>query len=119
MNKINIEEKFNLFSDQWSPKIVAELNDSYIKLAKIKGEFTWHKHDDEDEMFYVVSGKLELHFENKTTTLNAGEFIVVEKGTIHMPVAKNEVKIMLIESKSTVNTGDVRNEKTVMDLQWI
>jgi len=119
MDKINLQKKFDLFNNKWTPKIVAELNDSYVKLAKIQGEFTWHKHDMEDEMFFVVEGTLNMHFREKIITLNQGEMIVVPKGVEHKPVCATETKIMMIEKKSTINTGDVTNEKTITDVEWI
>jgi mannose-6-phosphate isomerase-like protein (cupin superfamily) len=106
MQKINLEEKFNLFDEVWSPKIVGELNDSYIKLAKFKGEFVWHKHDNEDEMFFVVKGKLLIKLKDKDIYLSPGEFFIVPKGIEHLPIADDEVHVMLIEPKSTVKTGD-------------
>mgnify|MGYP006432078097 CR=1 FL=1 len=119
MKKVNIEKKFNLFEEQWSPKIVGQVNDMYIKLAKLEGEFEWHKHDDEDEMFYVFRGRLEMHFRDKIEKLDEGEFIVVPKGVDHKPAAKDEAEIVLFESKDTVNTGDNKSNRTVTDLEWI
>ncbi|MEX1377462.1 MAG: cupin domain-containing protein [Eubacteriales bacterium] len=119
MNRINIKEKFNLFNEQWTPKIIAELNDSYVKIAKIKGEFTWHKHEMEDEMFFVVCGKMDMNFRDKIVELKEGEMIVVPKGVEHMPSCEEEVQIMMIEKKTTLNTGDVVNEKTKNELEWI
>ena len=119
MDKVNLSDKFNLFDEQWTPKIVAELNDSYVKIAKIQGEFTWHKHDNEDEMFFVAEGNLQIHFRDKIVDLSPGEIIVVPKGIEHKPVCSEEVKIMMIEKKTTVNTGDVVNEKTITDVEWI
>jgi len=119
MEKINLKEKFSLINEQWSPKIVAELNDSYVKIAKIQGEFTWHKHDKEDEMFFLSEGSMEIHFRDRVIALEPGEIIVVPKGVEHKPVCKDEAKIMMIEKKSTINTGDVINEKTKKDIEWI
>ncbi len=119
MEKINLKEKFSLFSEQWTPKILAELNESYVKIAKIQGEFTWHKHDNEDEMFFLVEGSMEIHFRDKVISLSEGEIVVVPKGVEHMPVCKDEAKIMMIEKKTTVNTGDVVNEKTKTDIEWL
>lgn len=112
MQKVNLKEKFNHFSDYWSPKIVGELNDSYIKLAKFKGEFTWHKHDNEDELFYVVKGKLLIKLRDKDIYLQEGEFVIIPKGVEHLPIAEDEAHVMLIEPKSTINTGDIENEFT-------
>lgn len=119
MDKINLEEKFQLFHEYWSPKIVGELNESYVKIAKFKGEFTWHIHDNEDEMFYVVKGVLTVKFRDKDVCLKEGETIIIPKGVEHMPVAENEVHVLLIEPKSTLNTGNVTNSKTVVDLERI
>ena len=107
MSVINIQEKFNLFSDQWSPKKIGELNGQQILLAKVKGEFVFHKHDHEDELFIVQKGILEIHLRDKIITINEGEFYVVQKGVEHKPVAKEEVHILLFEPLSTKHTGDV------------
>lgn len=106
MNKINIADKLALFSDYWNPRIVGELNGQYIKLAKFKGEFIWHKHDNEDEMFWVLKGNLKIEFRDKIVEVGENEFIIIPKGTEHKPVAENEVSVMLFEPKSTLNTGD-------------
>ena len=119
MNKINLKEKFDLFDEQWTPKIVAELNDSYVKLGKIEGAFTWHKHDMEDEMFYVVKGTMHMNFRDKVVEMKEGEMIVVPMGVEHMPSCDEEVHIMMIEKKTTLNTGDVVNEKTKSEWEWI
>lgn len=119
MDKINIYEKLNLFNEHWSPKILGEVNESYIKVAKLMGEFLWHTHENEDEMFYVLKGQLIIRFRDKDVILNEGEFVVIPKGIEHMPVAEEEVHVMLIEAKTTLNTGDVRNERTVEKLDRI
>ncbi|GED57592.1 mannose-6-phosphate isomerase [Brevibacillus formosus] len=119
MEKVNIAEKFSLFHEYWSPKIAGEINDSYVKLAKFKGEFVWHQHENEDEMFLVVKGKLLIKFRDKDVWLNEGEFLIVPKGVEHMPVAEEEVHVLLLEPKTTLNTGDQVNEKTVTDLETI
>jgi len=119
MDKINIREKLNLFNEHWSPKILGELNESYVKVAKLKGEFLWHIHENEDEMFYVIKGLLIIRFRDKDVILNEGEFLIIPKGIEHMPVAEEEVHVMLIEAKTTLNTGDVRNERTVEKLEEI
>lgn len=119
MDKVNLEEKFTLFSEYWSPKIVGELNGQNVKLAKFKGEFIWHKHDNEDEMFLVVKGTLKIEFRDKTVTLNKDEFLIVPKGIEHKPVAENEVLVMLFELATTLNTGDTENERTKHNLDWI
>jgi mannose-6-phosphate isomerase-like protein (cupin superfamily) len=116
MKKINIKEKLELFKDYWSPKIVGDLNDSYIKLAKLHGEFTWHKHDHEDELFLVVKGKLLIKFRDQDIHLDEGDFLVIPKGVEHLPIAENEVHVMLIEPKTTLNTGDVTCDLTKADL---
>jgi mannose-6-phosphate isomerase-like protein (cupin superfamily) len=118
MEKINITQKFNLFKEQWQPKIIGELNDSYIKLAKLQGEFIWHKHEKEDELFMIIRGTLTIHLRDGDLTLNEGEFVIIPKGVELCPYAKDEVWVMLIEQKSTVNTGDVQSERTVTD-QWL
>lgn len=117
--KVNVEEKFALFSDHWHPRIVAELNGQHVKLAKLKGEFVWHKHDLEDEMFYVVKGTLLMHFRDRAETIRANEFIVVPRGVEHKPEAEEEVLVMLFEPVSTLNTGDVVGELTRTTLQKI
>lgn len=119
INKITLSEKFSLFSEYWSPKIVGELNGQNVKLAKFKGEFVWHKHDYEDEMFLVVNGILKIEFRDKTVTLNKNEFLIVPKGVEHKPIAENEVLVMLFEPASTLNTGDTENELTKHQLDWI
>ena len=119
MEKVNLNQKFTLFTECWSPKIVGDLNDSYVKVAKFKGEFTWHKHDSEDEFFYVVNGSVTIQLRDKDVVLNPGEFLIVPKGIEHCPKADEEAHIMLLEPKTTLNTGDVVNEKTVAELEWI
>jgi len=113
VEKVNLAQKFTLFSEYWVPYIVGELNDSYVKVDKLKGEFVWHKHEFEDELFLVKKGKLLIKLRDKDVWLNEGEFIIIPKGVEHKPVAEDEVHVVLIEPKSTLNTGDVRNEKTV------
>jgi len=118
IDKINPMEKFSRFDDHWSPKIIAELNDAHIKLVKLQGEFVWHHHDNEDEMFYVIKGQLLMKLEDRDVLLNEGDMIVIPKGIEHMPVAPDEVWIMLIEPKTTLNTGNIENERTA-EAQWI
>ncbi|OYN66547.1 cupin domain-containing protein [Bacillus safensis] len=113
ISKTNIQEKFLQINDYWNPRISGELNDSYIKMVKIKGEFIWHHHDDEDEMFFVCKGKLVIRFRDSEVALNEGEFIVIPKGVEHQPIAEEEVHLLLIEPKTTLNTGNVINERTV------
>ena len=119
MDKVNVPEKMKLFSEYWSPRILGEVNESYIKAAKFKGEFLWHTHEHEDEMFYVIKGELTVHFRDRDITVKENEFLVVPRGTEHMPYAPEEVEVMIIEAKSTLNTGDVKNERTVENLQKI
>lgn len=119
MDKVNIAEKMSLFHEYWSPKILGELNDSYIKAAKLKGEFIWHSHEHEDEMFFVVKGRLVIRLREKDVVLTEGEFIIIPRGLEHMPIADEEVEILMIEAKTTLNTGDVRNERTVDSPEWI
>ena len=119
MNKVNIDEKLSLFSEHWNPKIVGELNGQYVKLVKFKGEFVWHKHDNEDEMFYVLKGKFNMEYRDKTVEINENEFIIVPRGVEHKPVAPEEVSVMLFEPKTILNTGDTRNEFTKENLQKI
>ena len=116
---INIQEKFNLFSDQWSPKKIGELNGQQILLAKIQGEFVFHKHDDEDELFMVMKGQLVLELRDKTVVLNEGEFFIVPKGVEHKPIAKEETHLLLFEPLSTKHTGDVMADITVENYEAI
>jgi len=115
---VNIAQKFSLFQEYWSPRIAGELNDSYIKLAKLRGEFVWHHHELEDELFLVVKGRLLIKLRTGDMWLDEGEFVIIPKGVEHCPVAKEEVHVLLLEPKSTINTGNVENERTV-DSQWI
>jgi mannose-6-phosphate isomerase-like protein (cupin superfamily) len=110
MEKINLNDKLKLFSDHWSPKIVGELNDSYLKLVKFKGEFVWHHHEHEDELFLVVHGRFLMKFRDRDVWLEEGECIVVPKGVEHKPVAEEEVHVLLLEPKTTMNTGNVNND---------
>ena len=117
---VNLEQKFALFDDLWSPKIAGELNESHIKLAKIKGEFVWHQHENEDEMFLVVQGTLRIKVRGQDDlVLGPGEFAVIPKGVEHCPVAEDEVQIVMLEPKGTLNTGNVQNEHTQEELEWI
>ena len=119
MKKINLQNKFNKFKDQWSPKVIEEMNDYQFKLVKIESDFTWHKHDDTDETFFVIEGKIGIEFENETIELSAGEMIVVPKGKRHKPFADEEAKVMLIEPKGVINTGDALSKFTADNDQWI
>ena len=112
IDKVSIPEKLNSFNDYWNPRIVGELNEQLVKVVKFKGEFTWHKHDYEDEMFQVIHGKFIMEFRDKVVELKENEFIIVPKGVEHKPVAKEEVSVMLFEPKSILNTGDKKNEFT-------
>ncbi len=113
VTKINLAEKFACFTEQWSPKIVADLNDSHVKLAKVQGEFVWHQHAEEDELFIVVRGELTIELRDGRVTLGPGELVVIPKGVEHRPVAREEVHLMLIEPKATRHTGDVVTDRTV------
>ncbi len=118
MRTVNLAEKFAEFSDAWSPRIAGELNDCHVKLVKLRGEFVWHHHDLEDELFYVVSGTLRMRLHTGDLLVQPGEFLIVPKGVEHCPVAESEeVHVMLVEPKTTLNTGNVRNERTVENLQ--
>lgn len=119
MHKINLAEKFSLFNDHFSPKVVGELNGQQVKLVKFKGEFVWHHHDHEDELFYVVKGNFDMHMRDKIVTVHEGEFIIMPRGVEHKPVANEEVEIMLFEPATTLNTGNVTNEKTVKELKHL
>lgn len=119
MDKVNLIQKLSLFNDQWSPKIVGDLNESYIKVAKLKGEFVWHHHEKEDEMFFVIKGKLIIRFKDRDIKIEEGEFLIIPKGVEHLPVAEEEVCVMLIEPKSTLNTGNIKDKRTVENLDRI
>ncbi len=113
MDKVNLREKLALFSDHWSPKVVGELNGQHVKLVKFRGEFVWHKHDAEDELFLVVAGRFTMEFRDRTVALGEGEFLIVPRGVEHRPVADDEVSVLLFEPAGTLNTGGVRDERTV------
>lgn len=117
MKSVNLAAKFNLFSEHWSPKIVGELNGQQVKLARLKGEFVRHQHEDEDELFFVVEGQLLMEYDDHTETINPGEFIIVPRGVYHKPIAKEEVKVMLFEPASTLNTGDAESSLAMKDLE--
>jgi len=110
--KVNIEQKLSLFSDYWNPRIVGELNGQHVKLVKFKGEFVWHKHDNEDELFYVVKGTFNMEFRDKTVEVNEHEFLIVPRGVEHRPIAAEEVSVMLFEPATTLNTGNAESELT-------
>jgi mannose-6-phosphate isomerase-like protein (cupin superfamily) len=113
MNVINVNEKFGLFNEHWSPKVIGELNGQEVKIAKVKGEFVWHNHRDEDELFFIIKGQLKIEFRDQTVELNPGEMLIVPKGVEHRPVAEEEVWIMLFEPASTKHTGEVKHALTV------
>ncbi len=118
MEKVNLAQKLTLFNDHWHPRIVGELNDSHVKLVKVQGEFVWHHHDHEDELFLVLKGRLHMQFRDHAVWLEPGEFIIVPRGVEHRPVAPEEVHLLLLEPKSTLNTGNVIDAKTAV-AEWI
>ena len=117
--KINLKDKLSKFSDHWSPKVIAELNDYQIKLVKIKGDFVWHNHEDTDELFIVIEGKMKIEFKDKIVELSEGEMYVVPKGVEHKPCAETECKVMLVEPRDIVNTGNTDGELTASNDIWI
>jgi mannose-6-phosphate isomerase-like protein (cupin superfamily) len=119
MQKINLKEKLSLFPEHWSPKIIAALNGQHVKLVKLKGEFVWHHHDHEDEMFLVVAGSFRMEYRDRSVVLREGEMIVVPRGVEHRPVAEEECSLLLFEPASTVNTGSAGGEHTVASPDWI
>jgi len=119
MEKVNLAEKFGLFDEHWSPKIVGELNGQNVMLAKLKGEFVWHQHEDEDEMFLVIEGHLTIKFRERDVILDEGEFLIVPRGVEHCPVAEEEVHVLLFEPQATKHTGNVQTEKTVEQYERI
>jgi mannose-6-phosphate isomerase-like protein (cupin superfamily) len=119
MNKVNIAEKLSIIQDFWNPRIAGELNGQMVKLVKFKGEFVWHKHDHEDEMFFVLAGEFNMELRDQTIVLKENEFLIIPRGVEHRPVAKNEVSVMLFEPASTLNTGDTRNALTKEHLDTI
>lgn len=116
---INLQQKFAKFSEHWSPKVVAEMNDYQFKIAKVEGEFVWHDHPDTDEVFIIIEGALDIEFRDGKVSLKAGELFVVPKGVEHKPVAKSPCKIMLVEPKGIVNTGDKTSELTAQNDVWV
>jgi mannose-6-phosphate isomerase-like protein (cupin superfamily) len=119
METVNLKEKFSHVTEFWSPKIVGEINDSYVKIVRLQGEFVWHHHDLEDEMFLVINGTLRMRFRDRDEIIKPGEFIIVPRGLEHLPVADEEVHLVLFEPKSTLNTGNVHNERTHQELERI
>ncbi len=113
METINLAQKFGLFDEHWSPKIVGELNDSYVKIVKLQGEFVWHQHETEDELFLVIKGALLIKLRDRDIWLHEGEFAIIPRGVEHLPVAEEEAQVLLLEPKSTLNTGNVQDEHTV------
>ena len=118
IQKANLKEKFSLFSDPWHPRIIGQVNDTHIKLARLKGEFDWHHHESEDEMFLVIQGSLGIELEDGRIELKEGEMAVIPRGVEHRPVAVEEALVMLVEPASTVNTGNIKTERTV-SADWI
>ena len=119
MKKINLEDKLSKFSEHWSPKVIAEMNDYQFKLVKIEGEFVWHEHPDTDEVFIVIEGTMHIEFEDRTIELREGEMLVVPKGVRHKPYAEEECKVMLVEPRGVVNTGDAEGDLTAPNDDWI
>ncbi len=118
IEKVNLAQKFSMFQEPWSPRIVAEMNDFFVKLARLHGEFVWHHHDAEDELFLVIQGELTIQLRDRDLHLSPGELVVIPKGIEHKPVANDEVQVLLLEPKSTLNTGNLQNERTV-EAQWV
>ena len=119
MQKVNLAEKLAMFSDHWNPRIVGELNGQYVKLTKFQGEFVWHRHEAEDELFLVLKGTLAMHFRDRVVEVRENELVIVPAGVEHKPVAGQEVHVLLFEPKSTLNTGNVRNERTLDEIQTL
>ncbi len=119
MKKVNLKDKFQLFDAHWTPKILGEVNNSYVKIFKAKGEFVWHSHQDEDEFFLVVKGQLNIKLRDQEIHLKEGEFFIVPKGVEHLPYANEEAHVLLFEPKAVINTGDTVSEKTVEKPEWI
>jgi mannose-6-phosphate isomerase-like protein (cupin superfamily) len=119
VEKVSLSQKLALFSDQWKPKIVADVNDHLVKLVKVQGDFVWHKHDTEDEMFLCVGGRLTIHFRDGDVVLDPGEFVVVPRGVEHKPSAREEAQVVLFEPRTTLNTGDAKSDRTVAVLDRI
>ena len=119
VEKVNLADKFNQFHEYWSPRIAGDLNDSYVKLAKFKGEFLWHQHANEDELFLIVKGHLTIQLRDGAVELDPGEFVIIPRGVEHLPVAEEEVQALLLEPKSTLNTGNVQSERTITHLKQV
>jgi mannose-6-phosphate isomerase-like protein (cupin superfamily) len=118
VDKVNLALKFDLFEEAWRPKIVGEINDMQVKLVKLRGAFVWHKHDDEDELFWVIKGRLRMQFRDREILLDPGEFLIVPRGVEHRPVADDEVHVVLIEPRTTLNTGDAGGDRTA-EAEWL
>jgi mannose-6-phosphate isomerase-like protein (cupin superfamily) len=119
MEKVNVAQKLSLFSDHWNPRIIGELNGQQVKAAKLKGEFFFHHHEHEDELFFVIKGTLKMEYRDRTEVIKPGEFIIVPRGVEHKPIAEEEVELLLFEPASTLNTGNVENERTKKHLDKI
>jgi mannose-6-phosphate isomerase-like protein (cupin superfamily) len=119
METVNLKDKFGKFRDYWKPRVIGEVNDCQVKAVKLKGEFIWHHHDNEDELFLVVKGTLRMKFRDREAVVREGEFVIVPRGVEHLPVADEEVHIVLIEPRTTLNTGNIQNERTVSQLERI
>lgn len=119
MKKVSIQEKLSLFNDHWNPKIVGVLNGQHVKLAKFQGSFVWHTHELEDELFLVLKGSFRMDFRDHSVDLTEGEFLIVPHGVEHKPVAEEEVSVLLFEPATTLNTGNLRNDRTLDTLQWV
>jgi mannose-6-phosphate isomerase-like protein (cupin superfamily) len=119
IEKANLADKFGRIQDHWQPKIAGELNGQYIKLVKVQGEFVWHQHETEDELFLIIKGTLLIKLRDQDIRLEPGEFVIIPKGVEHLPIATEEVQMLLLEPKTTLNTGDVQNERTVSNPEWI
>ena len=119
MEKVNLAEKLTLFNELWSPKIVGELNDSYVKVVKVQGEFVWHHHEHEDELFLVLNGRLQIQFRDRNVWLDEGEMLVIPRGVEHRPVADEEVHILLLEPKTVLNTGNITDDEKTNEAEWI
>ena len=119
MEKVNLAEKLTLFNELWSPKIVGELNDSYVKVVKVQGEFVWHHHEHEDELFLVLNGRLQIQFRDRNVWLDEGEMLVIPRGVEHRPVAEEEVHILLLEPKTILNTGNITDDEKTNEAEWI
>lgn len=116
---VNLNQKLDTFQEYWNPKIIGELNGQFVKVAKLKGEFVMHQHENEDELFLVLKGRLLMEMPDRTLEINEGEFVIIPRGTPHKPIAPNEVKILLFEPEATLNTGNLNNEMTQKRLDRI